>query len=64
MFGTGNDPFGGQQDQGGQFDYGDRLVGRVLTQEYNLAQQRGDQWSAGQALGRLVGVFLGRVFSR
>ena len=41
---------------------GDRLVGRIMAAEYNLAQQRGDQQQANDALGKLLGMFLSRLF--
>lgn len=60
-FTPGNDPFV-QQDQQQDMTVGDRLVGRILSAEYNLAQQRGDQQQANDALGKLLGMFLNRMF--
>lgn len=68
MFGIGNDPLGQLdlgQDQGQGFDAGDRLVGRILTAEYMLGintRNRVGQQLAGQSLGQLIGLALGRVF--
>jgi hypothetical protein len=41
---------------------GDRLAGRIMAAEYNLAVQRGDQQRANDALGKLLGMFLDRMF--
>jgi hypothetical protein len=48
------------QDQ--DMSCGDRLVGRIMAAEYNLAVQRGDQQQANDALGKLLGMFLNRLF--
>lgn len=45
----------------------DRLVGRQMAAQYQLGiQERGPagQYMAGQALGRLIGIWLTRIFSR
>lgn len=64
MYGIGNDPFG-RYDQGQTFDYGERLVGRILSAEYQLGVQQqspaGNQL-AGQSLSQLLGLFLSRLF--
>lgn len=51
-----------QLPQEQDMSYGERLVGRILTAEYNLAQQRGDQQQANDALGKLLGLFLSDRF--
>lgn len=55
----------GYQPGGGDpYNYGERLVGRVMAEEYNLAVQRGDQRQAGDAMLRLIGMKLASWFSR
>jgi hypothetical protein len=48
---------GGRQAQRGQ-GAGDRLVGRIMAAEYNLAVQRGDLGQATGILAMLAGQFL------
>lgn len=64
MYGIGSQPFG-QHDQDQTFDYGERLVGRILSAEYQLGAQQqslaGNQL-AGQSIGQLLGLFLSRLF--
>lgn len=56
------DSFGQQQqrpfDQGGPYTASADWVERVMSAEYNLAQQRGDRRNAADALGRLLGFIL------
>lgn len=47
----------GQQPQPGQ-GAGDRLVGRIMAAEYNLAVQRGDTRQAAGILALIVGQLL------
>jgi hypothetical protein len=52
MYGIGNDAFGGQGNQGDAYDYGDRLVGRVMsardTQRWSpLEPEPTGDWQAG-----------------
>lgn len=47
----------GQQAESGQ-GAGDRLVGRIMAAEYNLAVQRGDLGQATGILAMLAGQFL------
>jgi hypothetical protein len=49
-----------QQDQ--DMSYGDRLVGRIMAAEYNLAVQRGDATQAADALAKILGQFLSARF--
>jgi hypothetical protein len=49
-----------QQDQ--DMPYGDRLVGRIMSAEYNLAVQRGDAPQAADALAKILGQFLSERF--
>ena len=51
---------GNQQDQ--DMSYGDRLVGRILSAEYNIAVQRGDAPQAADALAKILGMFLNEKF--
>lgn len=50
--------FGDQQSDNGA--YGDRLAERVMTMQYNLAVQRGDNAQAANVLARLLGFLLSR----
>lgn len=60
MYGI-NDDMGGQQGEQGM-DTGDQWVGRVMSAEYNLAQQQGRPVQAGAILGQMFGQFLNRRF--
>lgn len=56
-----------QQQQNDSMTTGDRLVGRIMSAEYNLAQQRQPGWqkmSPGGVLGQMVGEALAGFFSR
>lgn len=54
-----------QGDRAGQqYDVGSNWVGRVEAEQYDLAQQRGDQQQAGIAFGRLLALGFGRIFNR
>jgi hypothetical protein len=57
MYGIGNDPLGGQQD-------GDRLMDRILADEYNQDVQRGDTRQAVGTLARLFGLWLSDRLAR
>lgn len=50
-----------QQDQGNQ-NVGDTLVGRIMSAEYNLAVQRRDPIQAGAVAGQMFGEWLSRKF--
>jgi hypothetical protein len=66
MFGNG-DPFGSQFPGRGQDDdvtAGDRLVGRIMSAEYNLAVQRNDGLQATDILARMLGQWLSNRFGR
>jgi hypothetical protein len=60
MFHFMDDQQGNQQGQ--DMPYGDRLVGRILSAEYNLAVQRGDAPQAADALAKILGMFLNEKF--
>jgi hypothetical protein len=48
----------------GQQDTGRDVGGRILSAQYDLAVQRGDQPLAADALARLIGAALRKIFSR
>jgi len=67
MHGVGGHSIAGdgyQAGDGSDYAYGDRLVGRVMAQEYNLAVQRGDDRQASNVMLRMIGQWLSNRFSR
>jgi hypothetical protein len=59
----GNDPFT-QQGQADPYDTGDRFVGRVMAEEYNLAVQNGQPFQAVNILARVFGFLFQNRFSQ
>jgi hypothetical protein len=67
MYGPGGDPFdqfGGQSGDGSEYSYGDRLAGRIMAAEYNLAVQRNDAPQARNILARMLGQWLSNRYNR
>ena len=63
-----SDPFDQPgQGQNNDMTSGDRLVGRIMSEEYNLAVQREPGWqkmSPGGILAQMAGEWLSNRFSR